>query len=253
LIYVWKSSPLNKTNHATEPARDRILGVALRLFAENGFKKTSVREIAKQSSANIASISYYFGDKEGLYKAAFSEPLGDAGCSAVSQSAVAMLSEHEGMRTAKDFAFGDALKYFYAYFLAPLARGEEVRLVMKLHFREMLEPTGLWKDVIENEIEPDHQVMVKMLLKELNLKRPDIDVQRLALSLVGMAVHFFVGQDVIEKLAPKVIATPKSIEVLAQRLAMYGSAMVAAEKQRRLAIAEPHQTNVGDLRFKEIE
>jgi TetR/AcrR family transcriptional regulator, regulator of cefoperazone and chloramphenicol sensitivity len=229
----------SKSTVAAESARNRILGVALRLFAENGFKKTSVREIAKQSHANIASISYYFGDKEGLYKAAFSEPLGDAGCSAVSQSAVAMLNQHEGMKAAKDFAFADALKYFYAYFLAPLARGEEVRLVMKLHFREMLEPTGLWKEVIEKEIEPDHQMMVKMLMKELNLKRADIDVQRLALSLVGMVVHFFVGQDVIEKLAPKVIATPKSIDVLAERLAMYGTAMVEAEKHRRSALQTP--------------
>jgi TetR/AcrR family transcriptional regulator, regulator of cefoperazone and chloramphenicol sensitivity len=245
LINLKNTTVLNKTissekhSGAAESARQRILGVALRLFAENGFKKTSVREIAKQSHANIASISYYFGDKEGLYKAAFSEPLGDSGCSAVSQSAVAMLNQHEGMKAAKDFAIADALKYFYAYFLAPLARGEEVRLVMKLHFREMLEPTGLWKETIEKEIEPDHQIMVKMLMKELNLKRADLDVQRLALSLVGMVVHFFVGQDVIEKLAPKVIATPKSIEVLAERLALYGTAMVAAEKQRRFALQAP--------------
>ena len=45
-----------------------ILGVAAKLFAKLGLDKTSTREIAKESNANISLISYYFGGKEGLYK-----------------------------------------------------------------------------------------------------------------------------------------------------------------------------------------
>ncbi|MFZ3229476.1 MAG: TetR family transcriptional regulator [Pseudobdellovibrio sp.] len=45
-----------------------ILGVAAKLFAKLGLDKTSTREIAKESKANISLISYYFGGKEGLYK-----------------------------------------------------------------------------------------------------------------------------------------------------------------------------------------
>jgi len=45
-----------------------ILAVAARLFAKLGLDKTSTREIAKESKANISLISYYFGGKEGLYK-----------------------------------------------------------------------------------------------------------------------------------------------------------------------------------------
>ena len=46
-------------------ARNRLLDAALALFAEKGFAKTSTREIAAAAQVNIASISYYFGDKEG--------------------------------------------------------------------------------------------------------------------------------------------------------------------------------------------
>ena len=64
-------------------SRSRILSVALKLFAEQGFKKTSIRDIAKLSVCNVGAVSYYFGDKEGLYRAAFTEPLnsisGDVG------------------------------------------------------------------------------------------------------------------------------------------------------------------------------
>ena len=47
-------------------ARQQLLHAGLKLFAEKGFAKTSTREIALAAHANVASISYYFGDKEGL-------------------------------------------------------------------------------------------------------------------------------------------------------------------------------------------
>lgn len=43
-----------------------ILQIAEKLFAENGFDGTSVRQIAKEADINIAMISYYFGSKEKL-------------------------------------------------------------------------------------------------------------------------------------------------------------------------------------------
>ena len=58
-------------------ARQHLLLTALRLFSEKGFAKTSTRTIAKEAGVNIASISYYFGDKAGLYRAIFNEPLGN--------------------------------------------------------------------------------------------------------------------------------------------------------------------------------
>lgn len=46
-----------------------ILQVAEKLFSENGFDGTSVRQIAKEADINIAMISYYFGSKEKLLEA----------------------------------------------------------------------------------------------------------------------------------------------------------------------------------------
>ena len=59
-----------------EQSRERLLRVGLALFAQKGFDKTSTREIAEAAHTNIAAISYYFGDKAGLYRAVFFDSQG---------------------------------------------------------------------------------------------------------------------------------------------------------------------------------
>lgn len=49
----------------------QIIDAAQRLFADEGFDGTSVRDIAKAADVNIAMISYYFGSKEKLLEAIF--------------------------------------------------------------------------------------------------------------------------------------------------------------------------------------
>lgn len=54
------------TNH---PTRDQLLDSAELLFATNGIQATSVRDITRAAGANLASINYHFGSKEGLVRA----------------------------------------------------------------------------------------------------------------------------------------------------------------------------------------
>ncbi len=44
--------------------QQKILQVAEKMFADKGFDGTSIRDIAKEASVNVAMISYYFGSKE---------------------------------------------------------------------------------------------------------------------------------------------------------------------------------------------
>ncbi|MCF6767399.1 TetR family transcriptional regulator [Thiotrichales bacterium 19S11-10] len=48
-------------------AANHLVEVACDLFAKYGYDSVSVRQIAKASDLNIASISYYFGSKDELY------------------------------------------------------------------------------------------------------------------------------------------------------------------------------------------
>ena len=58
-----------KTNPASADTRQRLIDSAATLFAERGFENVTVREICKESNANVAAINYHFGDKAGLYRA----------------------------------------------------------------------------------------------------------------------------------------------------------------------------------------
>ena len=128
-----------------------------------------------------------------------------------------------------------AMRMFYVEFLAPLKRGDEVQMVMKLHFREMAEPTGAWAGAVDTEIRPQFEGLLRLLVRELGMKRADLDLHRLALSIAGLGVHFFAFHDGVQTLSPSVLANPRAIDALAERLAGYAVSMVEGERARRAA------------------
>lgn len=205
-----------------EQSRERLLRVGLALFAQKGFEKTSTREIAEAAHTNIAAISYYFGDKAGLYRAVFFESQGSP-------------TEDIARYTDPDLSLEQALQGLYASFLEPLRQGELARLCMKLHAREMVEPTGLWDEEISTSIRPMHDALVGVLCRHFQLPRADDDVHRLAVCITGLGVHMHVGRDVIDVIAPTLNSRPRSLDTWSERLVMYALAMVQAEGQRRQA------------------
>src|SRR5258708_25484716 len=52
-----------------EDTRRRILETALDLFSAHGYEGASTRQIAEGAGVNLPAIQYYFGNKEGLYRA----------------------------------------------------------------------------------------------------------------------------------------------------------------------------------------
>jgi len=54
----------------------QIIETAEKLFADKGFKGTSVRDIAEAAGINVAMISYYFGSKLQLMEAIFAVRIG---------------------------------------------------------------------------------------------------------------------------------------------------------------------------------
>jgi TetR/AcrR family transcriptional regulator, regulator of cefoperazone and chloramphenicol sensitivity len=203
-----------------EDARQRLLAAGLRLFAQQGFSKTSTRELAELAQVNVASIKYYFGDKAGLYRAAFLEPLGSP-------------ADDIARFTLPGQTLAEVLYGFYDGFMEPLRHGDAARLCIKLHFREILEPTGVWQEEVAQGIVPLQEALAQVLARHLGLKKPDLELHRLVICLAGLGVHLHVGHDVIEQVAPGLNKAPKAIQLWLERLVMFGAAMVQAEAARR--------------------
>lgn len=203
-------------------ARARLLRAALRLFAHKGFAKTSTREIAQAAGANIAAIQYYFGDKAGLYSATFSEPMGNP------RDVIAAF-------TPPDLPLRRALEIFFTAYLEPLKQGELVQDCLRLHLREMLEPTSQWAVELEEDMKQPHDAMVKVLCRHMGLARADDDIHRLAFSVIGLAVHLFVGRDVLSAIRPSLLATPQAIDQWTPRIVDSALAIISAEILRRQA------------------
>ncbi len=208
-------------------SRERLLHAAMRLFAEQGFAKTSTREIALAAGTNIASISYYFGDKAGLYRAAFTEPAPHP---------------HEDIAAFTNPAntLRESLQAFYAQLLAPLKQGDLARMCMRLWYREMLEPTGLWTEKVDNGIRPAHAGLMQLLGRHLGVADlDDDDLSRLAFSVVGLAIQLMVTREVIEKIRPQLLDSDAAIDLWMARIIDYAIAMIDSEQARRSTTPPP--------------
>lgn len=201
--------------------RARLLLAALQLFSERGFAQTPVRAIAEAAGSNVAAISYHFGDKAGLYTATFHELLGS------SQTLILHF-------TAPGLGLEEALRNYFTSFLEPLKHDDLGRQSLRLHMRELLEPTHVWPEVIERECRAPHLALVQLLCRHLGLRRADDDVHGLAFSITSLGMQMWTQRDTLEAIAPH-LAQPAAVDAWARRLSGYALAMVQGETTRRQA------------------
>lgn len=67
-----KSKPARgpgRPRRAAAPDTDGIVQAAVRIFAEKGFDRTAMREIAAAAGVDVALLSYLHGSKQGLWEA----------------------------------------------------------------------------------------------------------------------------------------------------------------------------------------
>lgn len=229
------SNPIHTPSRADgTQARQRLLDAALKLFSAKGYDKTSTREIAEKAGVNLGAISYYFGDKASLYRALINESFCDGATMATcGLPATAQARDCLPKPDKDELSNKEALTRFFFNFLQPLKQGELVQLVMRLHFRELVEPSGVLGDC-NAEMKDLYSDLLALLCRQLDLRAADADAERLALAILGLSLNFFVTHDLMTYLAPTLLNSPADVDLLAARLAQFAIAMVDGEAQRRL-------------------
>ncbi len=204
--------------NGAQPVRERLLIAALKLFAHQGYAKTSIRAIATEARANVAAVSYYFGDKAALYATLFSVECGDI------QSLIPVF-------TQPGLSLREALQSYFEGMLASLNAGESARLHMRLHMREMLEPTSQWAIEIEKDWRQPHDAMARLLCQHMGRAQADDNIHRLAVSISGLAHNLWIQQELVNALLPQLLGSSAAVAQWADRMTEYALAMVSAEQR----------------------
>ena len=207
-------------------ARERLLHEALRIFADKGFAKASTREICQAAGANVASIHYYFGDKAGLYRAVLLHPI---------EALTSELTHFDDPALPLE----EALRRLMTAFLCPMKvdglADEHAECGMKLHLREMVEPSAAYKEVIAQYIQPHHQRVVMLLARHVGATEPDDALHHLAFALLAMVHDYSLSREFMNVLAPALLDGDEAVRQVLNRLVGYGVALVAHERGARAA------------------
>ncbi len=200
-------------------AREQLVAAATRIFAAKGYAAATTREICEAAGVNIAAIHYYFGDKEGLYRAALLQPIEE-------------MTAAFGRFDDPALTFEQAIRMFLAPFIAPSADNLE-RDVMRIHLREMMEPSDVFREITAQTIVPAHNLLVSTLARHCGLAEPDTDVHQLAFATVAMAHDYCMSREFMKMLAPDVLDRPCAMERILDRLVGYSRALLDYEITRR--------------------
>jgi AcrR family transcriptional regulator len=201
----------------SEQAGDRLLQAAVEMFAERGFRDTTVREICAKADANVAAVNYYFRSKEALYAAALAFALRQAEARYPLDALVdPALTAEERLRT------------FIVTFTHRLLDDSRLGFHGKFIAREIVDPTPALDQVFETIMRPK--------LAQLEELMPDIvgsgwsraDLCRCVLSIVGQCLVYRHSRSIIERMCPEIIADAEEIKRTAEHIARFS---LAALKQ----------------------
>jgi AcrR family transcriptional regulator len=173
-----------KSNSDVQP---RILDAAAKLFAENGFDRTSVRDITKEAGCNVASVNYYFGGKDNLYLEVYRERLTLLRQVRIEGINNAM-SQNDGKVTVEELIRG-----FAGAFFKPLTDEKTGKTLLQLMWREMFEPHLPERMFLEEVVKP----VTKTLTDAMKKVCPKLDDKEILLSIesiVAQLVHVIMMQ-----------------------------------------------------------
>jgi TetR/AcrR family transcriptional regulator, regulator of cefoperazone and chloramphenicol sensitivity len=194
-------------NKTMKPKAESILEVAGEIFAEQGFRKTTVREICKRSGVNLAAINYYFGDKDRLYLS----------CLKYYQSIAAQkVPLNFGINTTDSPK--EKLSTFIQTFIFRLLEEGKSTLFGKLLAREFNESTGALDILVEESIKPFFLLLSSVVKEVLGNDCTGPEVELCTMSILGQCLYFRNARPIIFRLRNKDTFSEEDIKEIAEHI-----------------------------------
>jgi len=197
-----------KSAHTT--TRERILTVACEVFAKQGFRNATVREICQKAGVNLAAVNYYFTSKENLYEE-------------VCRRLFGLSDEHADPRFSLDGAATpeDKLKTFIRDLLVSLFSQDRSHFRHMIVGREMVDPTSALAIVVKGMIKPRFEQLYAVVGSLLGDSAQDEVVRKCCLSITGQCLYYRFALPVVHKLNPQQKFDHRGLEQLAEHIAQF--------------------------------
>src|ERR1700720_2161548 len=184
--------------HRSPDTRDRVLSVALGLFAEHGYRGTSLRDIARRIGIKAPSLLHHFPSKEQLYLAVLDkmfESLEDA----ANAIAWGRESRQERMRQA----VGNAIDFIASH-------PDFVRIMWK----EMADESGVGRQVLKRRRPPLFSTAVNFIFRGQRDGefRAEVDPLHFMWSLNSITIGYFTTAAMIRRLWSMNLLEPAMID-----------------------------------------
>lgn len=214
--YTSVSNPCLNFMKSGLEAKNRIIEVAGEIFADRGFRETTVREICRRAGVNLAAINYHFGDKEHLY--------------------LSVLKHYKEIAFQK-FSMANAfpenespdvqLAVFIRSFVYHMLGEGQPSCFGKLMARECIEPTSALNLIVEEEIRPFFNRLNGIVCQMLDNELHEEDVHLHAMSILGQCLYFRNARPVIGKLLHKDNYCTEEIEKITQHITRFSLAALS--------------------------
>jgi TetR/AcrR family transcriptional regulator, regulator of cefoperazone and chloramphenicol sensitivity len=192
-------------------AKNKIIEVAGEIFADRGFRETTVREICRRASVNLAAINYHFGDKERLYLAVLKH-YRDIAFQTFLRSDLTVHANDP-----PEIQLSEFIKSFIFHIL-----GEgQPSCFGKLMAREYIEPTTAMDIIIEEEIRPFFSRLNAIVRQLLGEQVSEDKATLCSMSVFGQCLYFWYSRSVIRRLLYKEDYSEADIKQIAEHITRF--------------------------------
>jgi len=184
--------------HRSPDTRDRVLQVALSLFAEHGYRGTSLRDIARRIGIKAPSLLHHFPSKEQLYVAVL-----DRIFEGLEESAQRVLSGNDNFQERCRIAIVGAIDFI-------AASPDSMRII----WREMTEESGIGRQLFKRRLPPLFAMGVNFIFRgQREGEFREVDPFHFLLSLNSITIGFFTTATMVRRLWNNNLFEPKVVEL----------------------------------------
>jgi len=196
-----------QSGKAGDQTRMALLMAGIRLFGTKGVQATSTRELAAAANANIASIAYHFGGKDGL-RMACAEMVATR-IQSVVMPVLNKLDPVEGPAAAQA-AFEQVIMGVADFMLGQV----EARDIASFMVREMGATGPVFDKVYADFLLPVHRKLCELLGLATG-QDPESDLIRLGtFSIAGQVVYFRIGHAIVARRMEWREVGPEEVETI---------------------------------------